>query len=106
MNGAAFGRDVVNYTVDSKTPSNTGQAIMALDIATFADIETFKQNVDEMWDLMKSSPTLPGVDEVRLPGERSEQLYHERMADGVPLGAELRKVLDELAGRLGIDRLQ
>src|SRR4030088_1028302 len=106
LNGAAFGRDVVNYTVDSKTPSNTGQAIMALDIATFADIETFKQNVDEMWDLMKSSPTLPGVDEVRLPGERSEQLYHERMADGVPLGAELRKVLDELAGRLGIERLQ
>jgi len=28
------------------------------------------------------------------------------MADGVPLGAELRKVLDELADRLGIERLQ
>ena len=26
--------------------------------------------------------------------------------DGVPLGAELRKVLDELADRLGIQRLQ
>ena len=25
LNGAAFGRDVVDYTVDSKTPSNTGQ---------------------------------------------------------------------------------
>ena len=106
LNGAAFGRDVVNYTVDSKTPSNTGQAIMALDIATFADVETFKQNVDELWDVMKSSPTLPGVDEVRLPGERSEQLYRERMENGVPLAAELRKVLDELADRLGIERLQ
>jgi L-2-hydroxycarboxylate dehydrogenase (NAD+) len=106
LNGAAFGRDVVNYTVDSKTPSNTGQAIVALDIATFTDVETFKQNVDEMWDVMKSSPTLPGVDEVRLPGEHSAQVYRERMADGVPLGAELRKVLDELADRLSIDRLQ
>src|ERR1700674_1293655 len=105
LNGAAFGRDVVNYTVDSKTPSNTGQAMIALDIATFADVETFKQNVDEMWEVMKSSPTLPGVDEVRLPGEHSAQVYRERMADGVPLGAELRKVLDELADRLGIDRL-
>jgi LDH2 family malate/lactate/ureidoglycolate dehydrogenase len=106
LNGAAFGRDVVNYTVDSKTPSNTGQAIIALDITTFADVETFKQDVDEMWEVMKSSPTLPGIDEVRLPGERSEQLYCERMADGIPLGAALLKVLDDLADNLGIEHLQ
>src|ERR1700722_3655509 len=106
LNGAAFGRDVVDYTVDSKTPSNTGQAIMAVDISAFADVKAFKENVDEVWDVMKSSPTLPGVDEVRLPGERSEMLYHERMAQGVPLGAPLRKALDDLAGRLGIQRLQ
>jgi len=42
-----------------------------------------------MWEVMKSSPTLPGFDEVRLPGERTAQLYQERMAHGVPLGAEL-----------------
>src|ERR1700716_684450 len=105
LNGAAFGRDVVDYTVDSKTPSNTGQAIMAVDIATFADVDAFKQNVDELWEVMKSSPTLPGVDEVRLPGEHSAQLYDKRMANGIPLGAELRKALDELADRLGIPRL-
>jgi len=105
LNGAAFGRDVVDYTVDSKTPSNTGQAIMAVDIAAFADVGAFKKNVDEVWDVMKSSPTLPGVDEVRLPGERSEMLYRERLVQGVPLGAALRKALDELADRLGIGRL-
>jgi L-2-hydroxycarboxylate dehydrogenase (NAD+) len=106
LNGAAFGRDVVDYTVDSKTASNTGQAIMAVDIGAFADVQAFKQDVDEVWDVMKSSPTLPGVDEVRLPGERSEMIYRERMAHGVPLGAQLRKALDELADRLGIQRLQ
>jgi L-2-hydroxycarboxylate dehydrogenase (NAD+) len=105
LNGAAFGRDVVNYTKDSKTPSNTGQAIMALDIAGFADVEVFKQKVDDVWEMMKSSPTLPGFDEVRLPGERSGKLYAERDAHGVPLGPELRKVLDELADRLNIRRL-
>jgi L-2-hydroxycarboxylate dehydrogenase (NAD+) len=77
-----------------------------VDISAFADVKAFKENVDEVWDVMKSSPTLPGVDEVRLPGERSEMLYHERMAQGVPLGAPLRKALDELADRLGIERLQ
>src|ERR1700686_4316845 len=105
LNGAAFGRDVVNYTKDAKTPSNTGQAIVALDIAAFSDVQLFKQKVDDVWDMMKSSPTLPGFDEVRLPGERSGKLYEDRVAHGVPLGPELRKVLDELADRLKIQRL-
>src|SRR5712671_3824427 len=106
LNGAAFGRDVVDYTVDSKTPSNTGQAIMVVDIAAFTNVRDFKQDVDEVWDVMKSSPTLPGVDEIRLPGEHSEMLYRERMSQGVPLAAQLRKALDELADRLKIQRLQ
>jgi LDH2 family malate/lactate/ureidoglycolate dehydrogenase len=106
MNGGAFGRDVVDYTVDSKTPSNTGQSIVAVNIAAFAEVQSFKEQVDEVWDVMKSSPTLPGVDEVRLPGEHSEQIYRERMAHGVPLSETQRKVLDELADRLGIQRLQ
>lgn len=106
LNGAAFGRDVVDYTIDSETPSNTGQSIMVVDIAAFADVQSFKQNVDQIWKVMKSSPTLPGVDEVRLPGERSENLYRERVAKGVPLSAPSRKILDDLADRLGIQRLQ
>jgi L-2-hydroxycarboxylate dehydrogenase (NAD+) len=106
LNGAAFGRDVVDYTVDSKTPSNTGHAIMSVDIGAFTDVQDFKRDVDEVGDVMKSSPTLPGVDEVRPPGEPSETLYRQRMAHGVPLGAQLRKALDDLADRLGIQRLQ
>jgi LDH2 family malate/lactate/ureidoglycolate dehydrogenase len=105
LNGGAFGRDVIDYTVDSKTPSNTGQSILVVDIAAFADVQSFKQDVDEVWDEMKSSPTLPGVDEVRLPGERSEKVYRERMAHGVPLTEGQIKILDELADRLGVARL-
>jgi LDH2 family malate/lactate/ureidoglycolate dehydrogenase len=105
LNGGAFGRDVIDYTVDSKTPSNTGQSILVVDIAAFADVQSFKQDVDEVWDEMKSSPTLPGVDEVRLPGERSEKVYRDRMAHGVPLTEGQIKILDELADRLGVARL-
>jgi LDH2 family malate/lactate/ureidoglycolate dehydrogenase len=105
LNGAAFGRDVVDYTVDSKTPSNSGQTIVVLNIEVFADLPSFKQHVDDVWDMMKSSPTLPGVDEIRLPGERSEKIYRERMAQGIPLNEGQRKILDEVADRLGVTRL-
>lgn len=75
-------------------------------VATFADAHDFNQKVDDPWQVMKPFPTLPGVDEVQLPGERSAQGYLERMAHGHPLGAELRGLLGELADRLGIQRLQ
>jgi LDH2 family malate/lactate/ureidoglycolate dehydrogenase len=42
---------------------------MVLDIEAFADVTAFRKEVHEMLDVMKSSPTLPGVDEVRLRGE-------------------------------------
>jgi L-2-hydroxycarboxylate dehydrogenase (NAD+) len=77
-----------------------------VNIAAFAEVRSFKESVDDVWDMMKSSPTLPGIDEVRLPGEHSEQIYLERMAHGVPLSEGQRKILDELADRLGIPRLQ
>jgi LDH2 family malate/lactate/ureidoglycolate dehydrogenase len=31
LNGAAFGRDVIDFNKDDKTPTNTGQVIVALD---------------------------------------------------------------------------
>ncbi len=105
LNGAAMGKDVVDFNADSRSLTNTGHAIIAANIAAFSDVEAFKEKVDGIWDEMKSSPKLPGVDEIRLPGERSTRIYEDRMANGVPLSPELRLALDELAGRLGVDRL-
>ena len=105
LNGAAFGKDVVDFNADSKSRTNTGHAIVAVNIAAFADVAAFKHGVDDIWEQMKSSAKLPGVDEIRLPGERSAKIYEDRMADGVPISAELRRTLDDLADRVGVKRL-
>lgn len=105
LNGAAFGKDVVDFNADSKSLTNTGHAIVAVNIAAFTDVAAFKRSVDDIWEQMKSSPRLPGVNEIRLPGERSAKLFEERMTNGVPVSAELRRALDELADRVGIARL-
>jgi L-2-hydroxycarboxylate dehydrogenase (NAD+) len=105
LNGAAMGKDVVDFNADSRSLTNTGHAIIAVNIAAFTDVKVFKEKADSIWDEMKSSPKLPGVDEIRLPGERSTRIYEDRMANGVPLSPELRLALDELAGRLDVDRL-
>jgi len=105
LNGAAFGRDVVDFNKDFSTVTNTGHAIVAVNIAAFLDVREFKEKVDQAWQVMKSSPRLPGFDEIRLPGERSAAIYQERMANGVPLSGELRSSLDALADRLAVPRL-
>ena len=105
LNGAAFGKDVIDFNADSKSHTNTGHAIVAINIAAFADVATFKHSVDEIWEQMKSSPKLPGVDEIRLPGERSAKIFEDRMAEGVPIADELRRTLDELADQVGVTRL-
>ncbi len=105
LNGAAFGNDVVDFNRDFSTVTNTGHLIVAVNIAAFADVPAFKAKVDEIWELMKSSPLLPGFDEIRLPGERSAKIYADRSVNGVPVTPELQGTLDQLADRLGIERL-
>ena len=75
LNGAAFGRDVVDFNADATTTTNTGHFILALDIKAFADPDVFRAGIDRVWDEMKSSPRLPGVDEIRLPGERLDRSH-------------------------------
>ena len=102
LNGAAFGGAVVDFNADHVTVTNTGQFIAALDIAAFADVAEFKREIDDVWAQMKSSPTMPGFDEVRLPGESSHKIEQQRRAGGIPLVPELARQLDTLATELAI----
>jgi LDH2 family malate/lactate/ureidoglycolate dehydrogenase len=105
LNGAAFGRAVVDFNADDTSVTNTGHFIIAVDIAAFCDVGDFKREIDHVWAEMKSSPLLPGFDEIRLPGERSNQVELDRRARGVPVHAALGRALDALAGELGIATL-
>ena len=105
LNGAAFGRDVVDFNADPKTVTNTGQVILALDIAAFADPDEFRAGIDDVWRQMKSSEKMPGVDEIRLPGERLDRVMHDRSEAGIPIPPALRETLDDLARDLGVAAL-
>lgn len=102
LNGAAFGRDVVDFNADAASTTNTGQMILALDIKAFADPAKFKADIDTVWRDMKASALLPGVDEIRLPGERLHNVTKARSERGIPLPDALRKNLDVLAAELGV----
>jgi LDH2 family malate/lactate/ureidoglycolate dehydrogenase len=103
LNGAAFGRDVIDFNADDASETNTGHFMVAVDIARFSPLATFTAEVDRHARDLRSSRKLPGVDEIRLPGDRRRQCRAERLRDGVPLAPALIANLDKLAAELGIE---
>lgn len=76
--------------------------IVALSIDAFGVFDEFTGKTDEVCQTMKSSPTLPGFEEVRLPGEHSYKEKNIRLKTGVPIDSTLLKTLDDLANNLSI----
>jgi L-2-hydroxycarboxylate dehydrogenase (NAD+) len=105
LNGAAFGRGIVDFLKHPATATNTGQSVLAVSVDAFCPADLFKAHVDVAVRTIRASQRLPGVDRVWLPGEQSHTKRLDRLAHGVPIPPTLRKNLDALAQELGIAAL-
>src|SRR5262245_16820994 len=102
LNGAAMGKEVVDFNADDTTATNTGHAIVAISVEAFQPVAEFKRQVDVLIRDLRNSRRLPGVDHVRLPGEGSHAARADRARNGIPLPAPLAASLDQLARELKI----
>ena len=105
LNGAAMGKDVIDFNHDDTTATNTGQAICMIDISAFGDVDAFKQRVDTLARDLRASERMTGVERIWLPGEQSEARRVRYAAEGIPIAPALWTQLDALAAELGIARL-
>jgi LDH2 family malate/lactate/ureidoglycolate dehydrogenase len=102
LNGAAFGRDVRDFAAPAGGDLNVGQFVIALDVGRFIPLEHFKAEVDRHVRDLSSSRRLPGVDDIRVPGQGRVARRKERTERGIPLSAALVAQIDEVAASLGI----
>ena len=105
LNGAAMGREVVDFNADDTSVTNTGQAILAIDISAFGPLEAFRRKVDALVRELRGSERLPGVERIWLPGEQSALKRRENEALGIPVPDALRASLDALAAQVGAAKL-
>ena len=105
LNDAAVGKEVVDFNVDSASASNTGQAIMAIDVAAFGDVAAFKRRVDTLVRDLRAAERMPGVERIWVPGEQSHAKRVAYARDGIPIPPQLMKVLDQVAAELRIAKL-
>jgi LDH2 family malate/lactate/ureidoglycolate dehydrogenase len=105
LGGAAMGKDVIDFNHDDGSVTNTGQAIAAINIAAFGEVDVFKSSVDRLIGDLRGSARIPGVDRIYVPGERSHEIRERRSSNGIPIASALLQGLDKLAGELGIAKL-
>lgn len=102
LNGAAMGKEVIDFNRDNTTATNTGQAICMIDISAFGDVDAFKMRVDTLARDLRASERMAGVERIWLPGEQSEARRVRYAAEGIPIAPSLWAQLDTLAAELGI----
>jgi L-2-hydroxycarboxylate dehydrogenase (NAD+) len=97
---------VFDFNFNDTDACNTGHFIIALDVARFTPLDTFKSEMDRHLRDLRTSKPLPGFDTVRLPGQERRTRRADRLANGVPMPSELIEQLDALAGEIGIPPLR
>jgi L-2-hydroxycarboxylate dehydrogenase (NAD+) len=102
LNGAAFGKDVVDFNANDTSVTNTGHFIVAVDVKRFIPLDVFKAQVDRHLQDLRDSERLPGVDQIRLSGDIRRECREERVRNGIPIPAELEAQVDKLAAEFGV----
>lgn len=68
----------------------------------FAGASHFQQEADKLIAYVRSAQRKPGVDAIRLPGDRSNDLFRVRSRSGVPLDAGTWSRLKRVAEKLSV----
>ena len=102
LGGGAMGREVIDFNADHVTVTNTGQALLGIDLAAFGDPQNFKHAVDVLVRDLRGAERLPGVERIWLPGEQSHLKRQKYAVSGIPLSAGVVADVTALAAELGI----
>ena len=107
LNGATFGRNVVDFNKDFVTPNNSGHMIFAMRVDNFQPVDTFKREMDRVIREIRESERMEGVDRIWLPGEIEYYRVKERLEKGIPIAPAVLEELQRLAAELKLsDRLE
>jgi LDH2 family malate/lactate/ureidoglycolate dehydrogenase len=99
--GGAYGPYIGNP--EEPKPSNIGHFLGAIDINAFTDVGEFKQRMDLMIKMIKSSAKARGQDRIYIHGEKEWELEERYTKTGIPLYFKVWEGLRDLAGELRIE---
>jgi LDH2 family malate/lactate/ureidoglycolate dehydrogenase len=87
-------------------PSLHNAGMVVIDVATIGGLDAFSQRLQTLVDEIHAAPTAEGVERVLLPGEKEWQNRRQAIEDGIPLPADVRAKLADVAKTCGIPELE
>ncbi|WP_017382155.1 Ldh family oxidoreductase [Paenisporosarcina sp. TG-14] len=104
LTGAAFGPNVKNiYDNEESGKANVGHFFILMDIEKFMNLNTFFESIINLLNEMKEVPKIPGIDEIRYPGERRKRDKERRLQEGIQLPPSVEEELIKLAGQYNVE---
>jgi len=80
-----------------------GTLVMAMNIGSFTPVNKFKTRMDELIQVIKTSPVAEGFKEILIPGEPEFRSAEKRLREGIPIEETTWKEISETAKGLGLD---
>ena len=105
LTGVLAGGHMLSDVLDmSRLDAKLGNSlfVMAIDPSKLMPMEEFLARMDRLVEEVHDSPPVPGVERVRLPGERRERIADERRKTGIPIPDDHVARLRPLAEELGV----
>jgi LDH2 family malate/lactate/ureidoglycolate dehydrogenase len=101
LTGSGIGPELAGWQATGETRTQ-GHLVIAMDPAAFGDPHEFIQRCEWYLQTIKQSPKARGVDEIRIPGERSARLRAEHRSSGVRVLLKSFQNVEPLAKELGV----
>ncbi|MGY3777941.1 ureidoglycolate dehydrogenase [Isobaculum melis] len=87
--GLPFGKHVSSMYTDITAGRNLGQLHMIINPSYFTDLETFKENIDQMVSELHAGKPAADFEQVLYPGELSEMTAEKYQKEGIPIVKEI-----------------
>ncbi|MBL4701145.1 MAG: Ldh family oxidoreductase [Phycisphaeraceae bacterium] len=105
LGGSPYGPDIPKMYGDPSQHRQLGGLVGAIDLSHFIDTNTAQKRVSEMIDRWGNLQPAETGGQVQYPGQPEVQERQRRIKNGVPIGHELFKTLNDLAQAYEIDHL-
>ena len=102
LTGATLGVHSAGFFSDMSRPADVAHLFLAIDIAAFLDLQSFKDRLAALLTEMRELPLAPGFDRVTLPGEIEAEHMSERTANGIPIDPAVLADLQQLSAQTGV----
>lgn len=104
LSGSAFAGHVTN-PYDPSKPADVGHFLVAIKPDLFMSIEEFKERMDYLYERVRGSDRMAGVDKIYFPGELEQIMKEKRLQEGIPLVRAEVEALNKEAQRVGAQEI-